>query len=111
MTTRSTLLASGSTLAPNEVATVYTCPAGFTTIIKDIRASKNAAGQHDLYIGVRSGARDHWIIYGGVPSGTNITFVNCWVVMQPGHSIQVFGTVDHGWHWWISGTRLVGVAP
>jgi hypothetical protein len=107
---RSVRLGTGVTTTPNVLHLAYTCPAGRTAIVKDIRCAKNVGGLSTIAIGVRSGPSTIWIINQADVAGSSV-FGQPWVVLEPGDDLVAFSNVANAWAYYISGTELEGVAP
>jgi hypothetical protein len=88
---------------------MYTCPAGHTAILKDVRLvpAGGAITQAVLYIG--SGPDIHYIFNQSIAAGATPSMTP-WIVLAPGDTIKA--TTDHaaGVRVWLSGTELIGVA-
>lgn len=106
MAVRSANLAVG-TAPTSTVATAATCPAGETWIIKDVRVY-SATGTPRAYVGVARGSLQCSIVDESVP-GPGSRGLECWVVLEPGDSIEVYSQTNTS-SYWVSGAMLVGVA-
>lgn len=113
MTVRTARLAAGNSGAAAAQLTMYTCPAGRTAIIKDLRFAKNlTSGPEYLFVTLRTGAVTVGLFNLVVGDGqTVVAFAQPWVVLEPGDFIRIFSNTAGAWGYWLSGTELEGVAP
>jgi hypothetical protein len=111
MTVRSARLASGIVGPASTLQTVYTTPAGVTTIIKDIRASRGVSGAVFITIGLLSGAQFIGLINRQIDTTENLVALQPWCTLEPGDRIAVQSATAGGFTFFISGTELRGVAP
>jgi hypothetical protein len=108
---RTTRLARGATTGADVDITVYTAPADTTVILKDYRVATPAGNtvaraivwveSGPAIVPVLDGALAAFDTKGGTP----------WVVLLPGDELHVQSTVHPGFHYWLSGAELDGVAP
>jgi len=87
---------------------VYTCPAGYTAIVKDVRLSSPVGTVTRAVAAVLSGATQVSLL--DSPLGTGETFRLGFTVLEPGDQLVIFAagsTVAY----YISGAELYGVAP
>lgn len=110
MATRSARLARGLSGGADVTIVVYECPTGVTTIVKDIRLAKEAVGTAHIAIGMRSGSAITWLMNGDV-AGPLTVAMDTWVILEPGDELILNNAVANSWNYWISGSRLAGVAP
>ena len=96
-----TVAAGGDVLA-------YTCPAGETTILKDIRLYAPAGAVTRAFVYVSSGAGNVSIVERALANAEAFG-LEVWVVLQPGHVIRVAATGNQV-SWWLSGAELEGLA-
>lgn len=90
------------------LATVYTCPAGKTAIIKEYLVQ--ASGSVSFQSVIARGATNYTF---AIHTVTTTTFlrVPCWTVLEPGDILKVVWTTANASHsFWMSGTELDGVA-
>ena len=109
MPVRTRRLAAGSTGAANTLQTIYTGPAGETTIVKDIRIYSEAVPDQLARILLRSGFADVFIVFNGLKQGSLLALTP-WIVLQPGDEMVTLTDQSPGFRFWISGTQLEGVA-
>jgi hypothetical protein len=107
---RTARLFHGETGAP-DFHSLYTCPAGTTTIVKDLRAAANGTSAGKMQIGVKSGPATVWLHQELDAASDQRVSLTPWVVLEPGDQLMVLATVANGWALHISGTELDGVAP
>jgi hypothetical protein len=88
----------------------YTCPAGRTAILKDIRLGSTAAGASTYLVGLTSGPLTVRALSGTVPNG-DVVGLQPYLVLAPGDALFVVPGILNGFNFWISGSELDGVAP
>lgn len=110
MSVHSKVLASGPSGPSNTLKTIYTCPAGRTAIVKDLRASKDVSGALFLYMAVASGPEVTSLINRTVPDTELVVGQQPWIVLMPGDRLTFQTNAQPAWHYWVSGTELTGVA-
>jgi hypothetical protein len=106
---RTKRLFAGDTAPAGSGVTAYTCPAGETTILKDIRASNQSGSPSRLIISAVSGAARTAIVDEAATPLPATIGRSPWVVLQPGDQIELFslgGVVAV----WLSGAELEGLA-
>lgn len=108
MAVRTKRLAVADSAPASTLHTIYTCPTGETTIVKDVRVSRVSSDPSRGVVLVRSGADEVVLLDQPVPEGTP-GGLECWVVLLPGDEVVLYseGGVIAGW---ISGTELEGLA-
>ena len=109
MTVRTKQLACGeSAWLGNTYLTVYTCPVGYRTIVKDLRLFRrlgDVAGEFIVSILKSSGTRadvDRYQILNNLQRATNPV----WVVLEEGDELQLYATTNVTYRYVISGTEL-----
>lgn len=107
MTTRSARLARGESTT-GALVSVYTCPAGKTTIVKDIRIYAGVANSRAVVL-VRGGGHAPSIVDQAL-TAVSVVSKDCWVILEPGDEIVVYSQ-SGTFVFWISGAELAGVAP
>lgn len=112
MAVRTDQLALGQISAASSEQTVYTVPAGHTTILKDLRGSNRAASSASLFIIIRSGATSRIIAgTGSVPSGGFWSIAdNPWIVLEAGDELRLLADVATSFTFVVSGAELLGDA-
>lgn len=110
MAVRSALLARGQSGAANALVTVYTCPAGKTALVKDVRMLSAGDPVTNAIVRITSGPALMHLIDGPLVVGDPVA-VQGFVVLEPGDRIQVVCTGANSTFFWISGAELDGVAP
>lgn len=110
MAVRTATLAKARPSAAGTFVSIYTCPAGRTAIVKDVRACFLSATSASAFLEVLSGGVEYNV---GTWTGVFPTIVGgaVWIVLEPGDSLRVWQTLANGVSWWISGAELNGVAP
>jgi hypothetical protein len=103
---RSTVLAKHRAMTAPETTTVFTCPVGFTVIVKAAALSQWGATVGALYIDIHSAAGQPslHLIAESPASGTTV-FWEGWLVMQSGDYI-VFAVNAAPADCWVSGAML-----
>lgn len=107
MATRSVRLCAG-TSTTSAVVTVYTCPAGKTALLKDVRVYANGAVGRAVIL-VQSGSTDVSIVDEAL-SATQVVSRQGFIVLEPGDTIRVYSSTST-FNFWCSGAELEGVAP
>lgn len=101
-------LAARDSGAAGSSTVIYTCPAGETAILKDIRIENRAIGPNLLVIFLRSGAVDV-AIHRETLAAFALGARELWAVLRPGDQVLIF--VQSGVAGvWLSGTELEGLA-
>lgn len=100
----------GAIKATATLATIYTCPAGRTAIVKELALGKGATGSVTATVTVLRGAVAYFVAVVTMSNlGGQAVHQDRWFVMEPGDVLRAVTdgvTVDV----WVSGTELVGVA-
>lgn len=107
MAVRTKRLAQGTRAAGTD-AVVYTCPAGETAILKDIRFWNNTTGSVRSLVYVDSGPALCLILDVTAPAG-EARGLAVWVVLAPGDTLRV-ASLSGQTNFRLSGTELSGVA-
>lgn len=107
MTTRTSRLAVGISTT-GAVVTVYTCPAGKTAIVKDIRLYAGASVSRAV-VALGSGVRLPSVLDEAI-TGPGVAQKQGFMVLEPGDTIRVYSQ-GNTFEFWISGSELQGVAP
>ena len=89
--------------------TVYTCPAGKTAIIKDIRVSALNGAVSRVAVFVDSGSERTGILDQALSNLETIQRQG-FMVLEPGDELVCLGS-GNGAQVWASGAELLGVAP
>jgi hypothetical protein len=87
----------------------YTCPAGETTILKDIRLYARAGAVSTADVALQSGSVFVNVVHEGMTAGQTLSR-DPWVVLSPGDRIHVQATNTDGLSYWLSGAELEGLA-
>ena len=108
MPVRSNRFFAGNTLPVSAIHTVYTCPAGKTAIVKDVRVSSAGSSVSRAVVIALSGGQAISLLDAAVGT-TAVLSVLGFIVLEPGDQLQVYseGTAARVW---ISGAELDGVA-
>jgi len=88
----------------------YTCPAGKTAIVKDIRLSTVGGSAVSTIVAVTSGPRFCNLLIESLPSGSARS-MQPYLVLEPGDQVVINANQANGIIWWLSGSELDGVAP
>lgn len=107
MTVRSAVLSSFVT-EEGVTATIYTCPAGVTALIKDLRLSSPVGNVSRGVVFVRSGPIQVSLYDGAL--GTGLAELQGFVVLEPGDELGCV-SIGNVMGVWASGAELAGVAP
>lgn len=110
MAVRTALLARGQSGAANALVTVYTCPAGKTAIVKDVRMLSAGDPVTNAIVRLTSGSALMHVIDGPLVVGDPVV-AQGFIVLEPGDQIKVVCTGANSAFFWISGAELSGVAP
>lgn len=110
MAVRTKRLADGVSGPHDVTKRVYTCPAGRTAIVKDMRWSNLFGGATQTVWAVESGPRTTNLYFATTTAGGVPASLTCYVVLAPGESLVVNCDVTDGVGYHVSGTELVGVA-
>lgn len=111
MPVRTARLAVGASGAADTVKQIYTCPAGRTAIIKDVRLASVVTGGQQTAMSLNSGPTFVTVLNGSVPQNAfSITPTPYWV-LEPGDHLDILTPTAGGVHYWVSGVELDGVAP
>ena len=102
-------LARGSAGVAGVGVVAYTCPAGMTAIVKDIRLGSTAAGASTYLVGLTSGPTTVRALSGTVPNG-DVVGLQPYLVLAPGDALFIVPGVTNGINYWVSGSELLGVA-
>lgn len=108
MAVRSNRFFAGNTLPVSVVHDVYTCPAGKTAILKDIRVCSNGSAVTRCVVIVLSGGAAISLVDSAVAALQTIA-VQGFIVLEPGDKMQVYSE-GAGARVWLSGAELDGVA-
>lgn len=90
---------------------MYTCPAGRTAILKDIRLSSRVSTDEVCVLSAISGPEAVNFFNGTLPGNGKTLSVQGFVVLEPGDKLSVFSNVAAALNYWVSGSELEGVAP
>lgn len=108
MPVRSARLAAGtSTNLSEKVA--YTCPAGKTAILKDVRIHSPVDGLSQASVFMVSGPSAVTLIVGSIPA-LGQKSEQGFIVLEPGDQLRVFSN-GGTFNYWLSGAELDGLAP
>lgn len=107
MTVRSALLGKGTSGA-GSFATIYTCPAGTTAILKDVILTLTGAGNTRAVVSVDSGPHASYLLDQALSAPFQMS--NRFVVLEPGDQIKAFST-GGTFNVRLCGAELDGVAP
>ena len=109
MPVRTKRLARGNIGPANSPATVYTCPPGETTIVKDVRVWLFGSVTARAQVFVTSGPASIRIVDVQLQPKSAVGAIT-WVVLGPGDTIHVQCDVADTLVFYVSGTELEGVA-
>lgn len=107
MTTRTSRLAVGNSTT-SAVVVVYTCPAGKTAIVKDVRLYAGSSVGRAVFLARHSGT-DVSIIDEPM-TASSVTQKQGFIVLEPGDQLAVYSSTNT-FAFWASGAELAGVAP
>lgn len=108
MPVRTKRLGARDTSPENVIVVVYTCPAGETAIIKDIRIDVKSGSPSRVVALLTSGPLDVSLI--DKPMGPNdVASTQGFVVLQPGDQLRAL-SVGGVCRVWVSGAELEGLA-
>jgi len=110
MTVRTARLAAGASGAAGASTTIYTCPAGVTTIIKDIRINGRSDPSSTFIVFVASGPLLTYLASGTLNINA-VASLQGFIVLEPSDRIGINSGVGAGIGFWISGAELAGIAP
>ena len=109
MAVRSLNLANGGLVVANAPITVFTCPAGRTVILKDVRLWVSGASSVSTVLA--AGSPDGLVLLvNEVISPAAVRSLQPWIVLEPGHTLQMSQNVANSVRYWLSGAELAGVA-
>jgi len=106
MTTRTKTLGVGSSSSTGEV-TVYSCPSGHVSIVKDLWLRNGAGVARTMYWGVRRSGTFYARLYSGVASDASIDERGLFRVLSAGDDLVVQILTGGPILWWVSGAELV----
>lgn len=109
MTVRTARLFAATSNPSATTNTVYTCPAGRTTILKDLRVVTSAGTPTSGIVMLTSGGVDVSIIKRAW-GANDVEERQGFMVLEPGDRIRVFAATGE-LKLWGSGSELDGVAP
>lgn len=109
MAVRTKLLAAGSVGSAGSPVVVYTCPAGETTIVKDVRLSNSTGAGVNCLLFLVSGPLFVRLFAETIPA-QEIRGMMPWCVLEPGQQLAIELNAASGIRHWLSGTQLEGVA-
>lgn len=108
MAVRSARLFAGSTGVVGVTTTLYTCPAGITALLKDLRVDSPVGGTTRVIVWLESGGAQVALV--DEPLGdTEVIAVQGFMVLEPGDQLRALATGASA-RVWASGAELVGVA-
>lgn len=110
MAVRTARLSEGQTGAANVTVVAYTCPAGRTAILKDLRLSTVGGSAVSTIVALTSGPRFCNVLLESLPSASTKSMQPYWV-LEPGDQLVIQASINNGIIWWLSGAELDGVAP
>lgn len=108
MPVRTTVLGRGNSGTAQQEVTIYTCPAGETAILKDVRCSVATGNPTRIVVFLVSGATRSSLIDQALAAGEK-GLGGLFAVLLPGDQIRIFsqgGSFDA----WCSGAELEGLA-
>lgn len=109
MTVRSARLAAATSNPSGSTVTVYTCPVGVTTILKDARLCTSAGTPGRVVLSVLSGGVAVSLMDRAF-NAVEVQALSTWVVLEPGDTVRVNAAAGEV-KLWLSGAELSGVAP
>lgn len=110
MAVRTKRLAAGLNGTAAVGKTVYTCPAGETTIVKDVRLFARLSAVPTVKVYALSGAGTFVACLNRALADQEAAQFQGFIVLAPGDRILVEASVTDGIAYWVSGTELEGVA-
>lgn len=110
MSVRSARLAFGVSGTANTNNTIYTCPAGKTAVVKDVRVVGRAAGSTNYLLASSSGPTFTYLVAGALASGA-VASTTGFIVLEPGDRLVVNASAVDAIGFHVSGAELDGVAP
>jgi hypothetical protein len=110
VTVRSARLAEGLSGPANGDKTVYTCPAGVTALVKDVRLTGRNATAVNYAFYVRSGGRYFYLLAGSLAANA-LASSQGFVVLEPGDQLGCSAGAADALSYWVSGAELEGIAP
>lgn len=108
MAVRSARLAAGTSGTLGTETTLYTCPAGRTALLKDVRVSVAASGNTRTVLWLQSGAVRVSLVDKPMSEFETVERVG-FMVLEPGDQLRVFASGAQA-RVWASGAELVGLA-
>lgn len=112
MSVHTARLAKGANGGAGVLGVIYTSPPGITTIVKDVRLATLQAGASFANLAVGGPEPGTINIFNAeLPAGGSTHSLQPYIVLAPGDRLFLSGSVTAGVGYWISGTRLEGVAP
>lgn len=111
MPIRTARLAEGQTGAAGVTVVAYTCPAGRTAIIKDVRLSTIGGAAVNTIVALTSGPRFCNILVEALPGAGVPRSMQPYLVLEPGDQVVINASQPNGIIYWLSGVELDGVAP
>lgn len=109
MPVRSARLGEGNSSPLSSIKTLYTCPAGRTAILKDVRVYVDTPAATRVAVILVSGPTSVTILDQAVAAQGNVSREG-FMVLEPGDRIQVYSTGSVAYVW-LSGAVLDGVEP
>lgn len=110
MSVRSARLAVGLSGPGASQKVIYTCPAGVTALVKDIRVVGRSDPAQTFTVYAVSGPTLVFLMRGSL-AGNQVAAVQGFVVLEPGDQLKVDDPVTDHLAYWVSGSELAGVAP
>lgn len=110
MAVRSGRLAHGFSGAAGASVTIYTCPAGRTAIVKDIRLN-GRADPSSTYIFFSASGPGLVYLATGTLNLNAVVSLQGFIVLEPGDRLGINTSINQGVGFHVSGSELDGVAP
>lgn len=105
MTVHSNRLARGTVSPANTAVTIYTCPAGQHTIVKDVRVWNSSGAGVSFVWAANSGAVLVLAMSETIAAGA-VRALQPWLVLEQGDELQMSCTVNNVLRYWVSGSEL-----
>lgn len=110
MPVRSARLAVGLSGAGASQKTVYTCPAGRTAVLKDVRLVGRSDPAQPVTLYMVSGPTLVYLVRASLAANQTAA-AQGFVVLEPGDQLNIDTPVTDHAAYWVSGAELDGVAP
>lgn len=109
MAVRTKRLGKGVAAGAGAGFVAYTCPAGHTAIVKDVRLANVVGVATAVVVAAHSGPTFVNVFVANINAAQVASFAP-YLVLGPGDSLEMSSSVAAGFTYWVSGTELDGVA-